>query len=166
VRATDAAFYSVAQFVGGAAGVLLMATLLGPRLAHPAVNYVATVPGPRGAFPAFLAEVAMTFLLMTVVLVVSSRPRWARWTGVCAGILVASYIAFEAPISGMSLNPARSFASSVVAWDWRASWIYFAAPVLGMQLAALVHVRRRATLACAKLHHQNTQRCIFCATRP
>jgi len=166
VRAADALFYTLAQFAGGAAGVLLMAALLGSRLAHPSVNYVATVPGMRGPLVAFLAEVAMTFILMTIVLTVSSRPRWARWTGVCAGILVATYIAFEAPVSGMSLNPARTFASSVVAQFWKSPWVYFLAPVLGMQLAALAHLHRRAPVACAKLHHENTQRCIFCETAP
>lgn len=164
VQVPDAVFYTLAQFAGGTLGVLLMAMLLGPRLAHSSVNYVVTVPGMLGSSIAFAAELVITFILMAVVLIVSSAPRWERWTGVCAGFLVAAYIAFEAPYSGMSLNPARSFASSVVAGFWKSPWVYVVAPMLGMQLAVLAHVRRRAPVACAKLHHRNTQRCIFCET--
>src|SRR5262249_46408518 len=89
--------------------------------------------------------------------------RFARWTGVCAGVLVAAYILFESPISGMSMNPARSLASALMARDFRALWIYFLAPPLGMLAAALLHGRRRA---CAKLDHVPSARCIFCSQRP
>ena len=58
--------------------------------------------------------------------------RWAACTGVCAGLLVASYITFEAPLSGMSMNPARTFGSALFARNWTALWIYFTAPPLGM----------------------------------
>jgi aquaporin Z len=87
----------------------------------------------------------------------------ARFTGLFAAALVALYITFEAPISGMSMNPARTFGSAFSAHVWTALWIYFCAPPLGMLLAAEVYVRLRGTksVLCAKLHHQNSQRCIF-----
>jgi aquaporin Z len=162
VAPADHAFYCVAQFVGGLAGLMLAALLLGDRLGHPAVSYVATRPGAAGPLAAFLAEVVIAFILMTVVLVVSNSAR-SRYTGLAAGALVATYIVVEAPLSGMSMNPARSFAPAVLAHDWMALWIYFAAPLLGMLLAAEVYVRRNDPRAviCAKLHHLNAQRCIF-----
>jgi len=109
----------------------------------------------------------LTFVLMTVILHASNHVRLAAWTGVFAGLLVASYISLEAPISGMSLNPARTLATAVNAQDWTALWIYCTAPPLGMLLAAELYVRRRghATVCCAKLHHRTSQPCIFCGHR-
>jgi aquaporin Z len=163
----DAAFYIVGQFVGGAAGVLLAAMAFHAVVAHPAVGYVVTRPGAYGVGGAFAAELGITFVLMSVLLHVSNTPRIARSTGLFAGLLVAIYITFEAPLSGMSMNPARSFASAFAAGDWKALWIYFTAPPFGMLLAAEVYIRRygAAAVGCAKLHHQNHHRCIFCDHR-
>lgn len=160
----DAVFYVAAQFIGGVAGALLAASLLSAWVAHPAVNYVVTAPGYAGIGVAFIAEVAITFILMTVILQVSNHPGLHKLTGLCAGILVATYITLEAPISGMSMNPARTFASAVPAHHWVAVWIYFTAPLIGMLSAAEVYVRTRGvhSVMCAKLHHENTKRCIFC----
>jgi aquaporin Z len=80
-----------------------------------------------------------------------------------AGVLVATYITIESPISGMSMNPARTFSSAIGARVWMSLWIYFVAPPLGMLLAAEVYRRLSASpgIACAKLHHHNNKRCIF-----
>jgi aquaporin Z len=159
----DALFYIAAQFVGGVAGVLIAAAVLGAPLAEAPVFYVTTRPGMGGAGVAFVAEVVMTFLLMSTVLTVSNTPRLARFTGLCAAALVATYITLAAPLSGMSMNPARSFGSAMPAQAWTALWVYFIAPPLGMLLAAEVYVRRHGLrmVMCAKLHHQNSKRCIF-----
>jgi aquaporin Z len=76
---------------------------------------------------------------------------------------VATYITLEAPLSGMSMNPARSFGSAVPAQLWTALWVYFIAPPLGMLLTAEIYLRRYGLqqVLCAKLHHHNTTRCIF-----
>ena len=163
IEAWDAAFYILFQFAGGIAGVLLASLLLGSFASHQAVNYAATVPGPTGPTLAFLAEVLISFILMSVVLTVSNTKRLGRWTGLFAGALVATYITFESPISGMSMNPARSFGSATGAHLWMSLWIYFIAPPLGMLLAAEVYKRLKAGrgIACAKLHHHNKTRCIF-----
>ena len=102
---------------------------------------------------------------MSVVLAVSNTPRLARFTGMFAGALVALYITVEAPLSGMSMNPARTFGSALAAQDWTAIWIYFTAPPLGMLVAAQAYLWLKGPrgVSCAKLHHQNTKRCIFCA---
>lgn len=157
----DAGFYALAQFLGGLAGVGVAAMLLGLPLADPAVRFAVTQPGLRGAPIAFAAECAMAFLLMTVVLTVSNRPAWARWTGVWAAALVATYILVEAPLSGMSLNPARTTSSAAWAGRWTAWWLYLVAPPLGMLLAAEAYRRHAAPVRCAKLQHDGRQRCIF-----
>jgi aquaporin Z len=163
VSSADAALYGFAQAAGGIAGVALAAALLGAPLADPDVLYVATLPGAFGSMGAFAAELAITFILMSVVLQVSNSPRLAPLTGLCASALVAAYITVEAPLSGMSMNPARSLASALPAGTWATLWIYFTAPPLGMLLAAELYVRRRglAAVFCAKLHHDTAQRCIF-----
>jgi aquaporin Z len=163
VRAWDAVFYVAAQFAGAVSGVAVAAVVLDPRLADPAVSYAVTVPGAGGAGVAFTAELAIAFVLMIVVLTVSNRPHLNRFTGLCAGALVASYIVLEAPLSGMSLNPARTVGSAVHAQVWTALWVYVTAPLLGMLAAAQVYAATRGlhTVLCAKLHHENPQRCIF-----
>lgn len=163
IQKADAIFYIVAQFVGGVVGVLLASIFLKSKLGHPTVNYVATVPGNFGAVIAFGAEIIITFCLMLMVLTISNTAKWARFTGLFAGILVASYITFEAPLSGMSLNPARTFGSALNGNIWTAIWIYFTAPPIGMLLAAEAYLRLKGAhrIFCAKLHHHNNQRCIF-----
>jgi aquaporin Z len=164
VATWDAAFYVGSQFFGALTGALAASLALASWSSHPAVNYVVTSPGETGAFIAFIAEVAITFILMTVILHVSNNRRAHKFTGLCAGLLVAAYITFEAPFSGMSMNPARTLASAVPAQHWTALWIYFTAPLIGMLAAAEVYVRRRGAgrVGCAKLHHENNKRCIFC----
>jgi aquaporin Z len=195
VPAWDAAFYTLAQFIGGAIGVWLMSRLLGAALAHPAVNYVVTMPGRPGPGIAFAAETAISLGLMLTVLVVSSTARLSRLTGMFAGALVALWVLFEAPISGTSMNPARTFGSDAIAGTWHSLWLYLAAPPLGMLAAAEVYKRTleprlrargaframpsasmasgasipsfpmRAPVLCAKLDHPAEVRCIFCEER-
>jgi aquaporin Z len=160
----DAAFYITAQFAGGVCGVLLSRLLLGQIIGHPSVNYVMTVPGPAGVGVAFLAEMLMACGMMFMVLFVSNTPNLARFTGFLAGVLVFLYITFEAPFSGMSINPARTAASAIPGGNWKAGWIYFTAPLLGMLLAAEIYkaFAHSKNLACPKLYHGSKQRCIFC----
>jgi len=164
VATWDAVFYVVAQFAGAIIGVLTAAAVLGAIIAHPAVNYVATLPGSGGPRTAFAAECLIAFCLMTVVLTLSNTPRVARYTGLGCGALVAAFISIEAPLSGMSMNPARTFGPALVAQMWDGLWVYFTAPPLGMLLAAQVYLRLTgpAGVGCAKLDHQNEKRCIFC----
>ncbi len=167
VHPRDAVWYMVFQFIGGFVGIALAALLLGASVAHPAVNYVVTVPGPAGAWTAFVAELVISFGLMLLVLTTTNHPRWSAYTGWCAGALVALYIFLESPISGMSMNPARTLGPDLEAGTWNALWVYFAAPVLGMLLATEAYTRWRGVAAvfCAKLQHDTTQRCIFCQYR-
>jgi aquaporin Z len=163
VRNIDAAAYAIAQALGGATGVAMAAVIVGPALGHPAIRYVTTVPGSAGALLAFVAEMAITFLLMIVVLQVSNTRSLERFTGVVAGALVALYITVEAPLSGMSMNPARSLVSAVPAGTVDALWIYIIAPPLGMLIAAELYARQRGAHAvyCAKLNHPQAGPCIF-----
>jgi aquaporin Z len=162
----DALFYAMAQFTGAIAGVLGTAAVIG-AVADPHVRFAVTLPGPWGRLAAFAAEAAISFGLMLAVLCASNAPRTARYTGLFCGMLVAAYITLEAPISGMSMNPARTLGSATGAAHFASLWIYFTAPPLGMLLAAELYLRARgaARVRCAKLQHGIRQRCIFCGHR-
>lgn len=161
VQPWDAFFYVVAQFFGGIVGVAVVAAAVPRLLADPSVNFVATLPGAVGIGAAFAAEFAISFVLMLTILNVSNHARLARYTPFFAATLVATYITIEAPLSGMSMNPARTFASAFVGHVWTGLWVYFTAPVFAMQVAALVYRRSGRVVYCAKLHHHNGARCIF-----
>jgi aquaporin Z len=158
----DAVFYIVAQIMGGVAGMQLADALIAMPLHHAAVNWVVTIPGAGGWPEAFAAEFVISAILMTTVLAVSNS-RLSTWTPFFAGSLVALYILLEAPISGMSMNPARSLGSAVAAHYYPALWIYFVAPPLGMFAAAQLFRAARGLrhVYCAKLHHDNATGCIF-----
>lgn len=167
VKPWDAVFYILAQVTGAAIGVQLLILALGHGFTDPPVNYIETIPGPAGTAAAFVAEACIAAGMMTTVLLLSASPRWARWTGLAAGALVAAYIAIEAPISGMSLNPARTLATNVPAMQWRSLWVYLIASPLGMLLAAgAIETWRGPRRACAKLLHTPDQRCIHCGYEP
>jgi aquaporin Z len=164
VAPLDAFFYVVAQFIGGAVGVALVASAFRQFVSDPTVNYVATVPGPAGLAAAFGAELAISFGMMTLILITSNTTRLAGFTGLFAAGAVALYITIEAPVSGMSMNPARSLGPAIeAAGAIRPLWIYFTAPPLGMLLAAECYVRRygHAAVRCAKLAHPADGRCHF-----
>jgi aquaporin Z len=158
----DAAAYIGAHFIGAAAGMAAAIPLFGDLPADPSVNYVATMPGQAGAAVAFVSEAVMSCALMATVLAVSNSHRFAAWTGWAAAALVAAFIVVEAPLSGMSMNPARTLGSALFAKS-SGLWIYFTAPTLGMLAAADVYawIARGRQLRCAKLHHRFDIPCVF-----
>jgi len=163
VAGWDAVFYAAAQLAGGVAGVLAVTAVLGPVFVAPPVRSAVTAPGMAGAAAAFAAELAISAGLMGAVLLVSNSPRHHRFTGCVAAALLALFITFEAPLSGTSMNPARSFAAALPAGVWTGFWIYLLAPPAGMLLAGRIYVARRGAAAvhCAKLDHRGSSRCIF-----
>jgi aquaporin Z len=85
---------------------------------------------------------AMTAFLMGAVLAAARNDTWRPRAGVIAAACVATFITLEAPVSGLSLNPARTFASAVWARDFTGLWIYFLAPALGMLAGAAIACHR------------------------
>ncbi len=142
IDSVNAVFYVLAHFVGGFTGVALSWLMFGDLLADGSVNFVATVPGTTGTGAALVAEAIISFVMMSTILFASDHRRLSRITPYLAGCLLAAFITFESPISGTSLNPARSVASAVFA-GWTSIWIYFLAPTAAMLAAAEVFVRLR-----------------------
>lgn len=156
----DAQGYIAAQFLGAVIGVGVMMAIAPTWISHSNVNYVATLPGTPAVI-AWLAEAAIAFGMMGMSIGLNRFPRIAPYTGCFAGALVALYITFEAPISGMSLNPARSFGSAFWAHAWMYLWIYFTAPVAGMLSAVEVFrlFSHQPQFLCCKHTHSRKVAC-------
>ena len=136
IQTPDAIFYILFQFVGGALAIQLMGLILGESFRHISINYVATVPGAEGPMGAFIAEWIISFVLMLVLLWALNDKKREKFAGLFIALLIAFYLIAEEPYSGMSLNPARSFASAFAAREWKDLWIYFVAPISAMLMAA------------------------------
>lgn len=165
VRPGTAAGYMLAQVGGALAGAALVRLAWGDLATSVGVG--ATTPGASGPLVAFVAEVVMTFLLVTLVLRMVGDPRLARYTGVAAGVLVTFLVTVVAPISGTSLNPARSLGPAVVAGVYTDLWLYLVAPVVGALAAVWLLMRAARPIPCAKLYHTDDFACHFpdCAYR-
>ena len=122
--------YVVAQCAGAltASGAVRM-------LFPTAASLGGTVPSGSSA-QAFVLEIILTLILMLVILSVSFG---AKETGLLAGVAIGAVIAFEAlfagPVSGASMNPARSLGPAIIAGEIHSLWVYLVAPVLGALLA-------------------------------
>jgi MIP family channel proteins len=128
----DAVAYIAAQLVGATAGALV---LLAVWSAKPAA-LGATVPS-IGAGSALLYEVVLTAVLMFVIIAVATD---TRAVGAGAAIAIGGAVALDAlfggPLTGASMNPARSFGPALAAGEWTDFWIYVIGPVVGATLGA------------------------------
>jgi aquaporin Z len=159
ITGRSAAVYMGVQVAGALTGAaLVLAIWRGWALS---VQVGATLPGSGGVFAALAAEIAVTFLLVTLILNFVNRPRLMRFTAAAASALVAFFVFVEAPVSGTSLNPARTLGPAVVGGSYTGLWIYLLGPPLGAVLAALVYQRRNASVACGKLFHTDAIACRF-----
>jgi aquaporin Z len=161
VSTRDAVMYAMAQFTGALAGAFAAGIAWGPLTKG--VSYAATVPGAGyTAAGAFAAETFITFLLVFTIFVCVNKPRVAPRTGIIAGTLVAILVMIEAPVTGTSLNPARTLGPAILAPDYTAIWVYFAGPVAGALLAvAAFRGQWGAQTVCAKLYHTEKYPCPF-----
>ncbi len=99
-----------------------------------------TQPLPGGEMQSFILEVVMTFILMMIILRVSTG---AKEKGITAGIVIGAtvwlLVLFGGPISGTSLNPTRSIAPAIISGNFQNLWIYLTAPFAGALLGVAVH---------------------------
>ena len=162
MRGHDLLGYLTAQFIGGAVGAWLLAAVWRGHAVD--VGYGRTLPGVGWTTTeAFGAEFAMTFSYLLGILYFVSRPRLLHWTPLMNWIVVAGLVWLAAPVSGTSLNPARSFGPALVAGQWREQWIYMLAPPSGAMLAAAIFpwLTTGGKVLTAKLAHSVHYRSIF-----
>lgn len=120
----------IPYIVSQSLGAILASTVL--RLMFPSHSSLGATQPAQGALQSFVLELILTLILMFVILSVSTG---SKEKGILAGVAVGSVIALEAlfagPISGASMNPARSLAPALVSLRFDNLWIYLVAPVLG-----------------------------------
>lgn len=124
--------YIAVQVLGATLACLFLLAIFG-NVAH----LGATLPGPTyKTWQALLMEIALTAALVSVILGTASA---AQNVGTVGALGVGGYIAlaglWSAPVSGTSMNPARSFGPALVSGDWTAYWVYVAGPLLGAIVA-------------------------------
>jgi aquaporin Z len=155
----SAILYAAAQIAGALTGAALVLAIWGGWATN--VHLGATVPHDGGPFAALAAETAMTFLLVSLILNFADRPHLMVFTGAAVGTLVAFFVFVEAPVSGASLNPARTLGPAIVGSTFTYLWVYLVGPPSGALSAAVLYRHRRSTVACAKLYHTDTVVCRF-----
>lgn len=123
--------YIAAQLLGATAAALSLKVIVGG--AFPAS---ATAPAiPTGL--AFGVEFLLSFILMLVIMATATDPRVAEgFAAIAIGLTVGFCALMAGPLTGASMNPARSLGPAVAAGVWRAHWLYWAAPITGMLFAA------------------------------
>jgi aquaporin Z len=167
VSRTDLVGYTVAQCLGATLGVIALVLVWG-RIAVQIFD-VRTVPGRGiGAPVAAALEVVMTAALLLTIFAFTSRPRLARWTPLAVWLVLAVLIWQGAPLTGTSLNPARTLGADLVANDLSSFWVYVAGPLVGAALAAgvvkLAHTRIYPLTA--KYFHHRGYRSVFKTALP
>src|SRR5580698_2345473 len=124
--------YIVIQLIGATLACLFLRWVFGNTR-----HLGATLPGPGyTSWQALLMEIVLTALLVSVILGTASA---AQNVGAIAALGVGGYIAlaglWAAPVSGVSMNPARSFGPALVSGDWTSYWVYVAGPIAGALIA-------------------------------
>lgn len=127
--------YIVAQSVGAIAASALLLVALGP-----VAKLGATLPLEGNWLQSLVLETVLTFILMFVILG-SGLDRRAHigFAGLAIGLTVGLEAAFMGPITGASMNPARSLGPALIGRMWQHHWVYWVAPILGAQLAVIVY---------------------------
>jgi aquaporin Z len=129
-----AALYVVSQLAGAIVAMLVV------DVAYPAGSEVGATRLAGGTSPAdaFVLEAVLTFVLVVVILAVAiGRSDTAQVAGLVIGAVVAASILAIGPLTGSSLNPARSFAPQLVLGEWGDAWVFWIAPVAGALGAAV-----------------------------
>ncbi|MCC7479814.1 aquaporin [bacterium] len=133
VRPLRAIAHVLAQLGGAALATAILALLLGQQLASAALTRLhvnLSLPG------GFLLEMAGTALMLLVAFSLSARPGLTRWLPWAVGLAVSVNVLAIGPLTGASLNPARSFGPALLSGEWGGFWLYLLAPLSGGLLAA------------------------------
>jgi MIP family channel proteins len=131
----DAAAYIAAQLAGAAAGAFLLLAAWTSKPAH-----LGTTLPSVGSGTALLYEIVLSAFLMFVIIAVATD---TRAVGAAAAIAIGGTVGLDAlfggPITGASMNPARSFGPALASGTWTDFWIYVAGPVVGAAIGAFAY---------------------------
>ena len=127
--------YILAQILGAIAASSLLLIIFGK-----VANLGATLPLNNNWQQSFVLEIILTFILMLVIFGAAVDPRSHQsFAGLAIGLTVGLEAACMGPITGASMNPARSFGPALLSGIWQHQWLYWIAPIIGAQLAMWVY---------------------------
>ncbi len=130
--------YVVAQIAGAVVGALLLAAAI-PEAAQGNLGAHGLGPGVTVG-GGMIAEIVLTFALVFVVFATAMDPKGlAHLAPIAIGITVLVDHLFGVPVTGASMNPARSFGPALIAGAWENHWIFWVGPLIGGAVAALVY---------------------------
>ncbi len=122
--------YIIAQLLGAFLASIVLAFLFPSNM-----NLGTTLPA--GSWQqSFVLEIILTYFLMLVIIFVSQNKKTSHMTGMAVGSVVMLEAIFAGPITGASMNPARSIAPAIISGNTTHLWLYIAAPIIGAILAA------------------------------
>lgn len=145
INAREFLLYCISQITGAILGSVATLHLIGSD------DYIgANFPGDVGFVEAFLVEIFLTFLLMSVIIAVVHTRGMRGFGGAAIGLIIGLDILFGGAISGASMNPARSFAPALLSSNFTYLWLYLSAPFVGSSLSALSYKILNARIVVSK----------------
>ena len=145
--------YVIAQFAGAIAAALLLHVLYPDEAGLENAATTITDQAEFSSFEGLILEALFAFFLVWVYFATTVDPRgsFAAIGGFGAGLVLTASVLTIGPITGSSLNPARTFAPGLVESQWADAWVYYVGPLAGGALAALAYTAlflpRRSTAA-------------------
>ncbi|TXG71961.1 hypothetical protein EZV62_000540 [Acer yangbiense] len=127
-------FYVLAQTVGSVLGTYVGKSVYGVK-----IDLVATRP-LQGCASAFWVEFIATFIIVFLAAALTSEAQFVgNLSGFIVGVAIGLAVLITGPVSGGSMNPARSLGPAIVSWNFKDIWIYVTAPVIGAAAGAVLH---------------------------
>ncbi len=132
----EAAVYIIAQIIGAVIAAAVVYSIFGSEM-----SASVTLPSEDNIVRALILETVMTFTLVYVVLATTTSKNFkiVPLAGLAIGFTLGLNVIFGGPITGGSLNPARSFGPALITWEFNYQWIYWIAPIAGGLIAAAVY---------------------------
>ena len=138
ISAKEAIYYVLIQLLGGSLAALLLFQI---HNQNPDINYGAVIPNldKITLYNAFIVEVILTFFLANSVLIAAVSKKAGPFAGNVIGFTLIGCIMVGGPLTGASLNPARSFGPALVSGNIEYLWLYILAPLTGAFIASKVY---------------------------
>ncbi len=139
VDAVLAGAYVAAQILGGLAGAGVLHLAFGPEIGAKVSYGTTTVSPALSAVSGLGIEAVLTFFLVLVIFGTAIDARGSRLGGPAIGSAVCIAVFVAGPLTGASMNPARTLGPAIVSGQWANHWIYWVGPLVGAALAAVVY---------------------------
>ena len=136
MTAVAAASYVVAQLAGALAAAFVLGTIIGPEAIKLGTTGLAVGTSPAAGAA---IEAILTFFLVLVIYGTAIDARGHKLGGIAIGGVVTLNILMAGPLTGASMNPARTFGPALASNHWQHHWVYWVGPMVGALLASLVY---------------------------